>query len=48
MSLFFKQFKRPGLAQLAYLVGDRSKGIAALIDPLSRLDRGKYPQAKRL
>ncbi|MCA9793462.1 MAG: MBL fold metallo-hydrolase [Candidatus Eremiobacteraeota bacterium] len=33
MSLFFKQFKRPGLAQLAYLVGDRSKGIAALIDP---------------
>ena len=33
MSLYFKQFKKPGLAQLAYLVGDKSQGVAALIDP---------------
>ncbi|MGE0491117.1 MAG: rhodanese-like domain-containing protein [Vulcanimicrobiota bacterium] len=33
MSLFFKQFRRPGLAQLAYLVGDKSKGLAAIVDP---------------
>lgn len=33
MSLFFKQFKKPGLAQLAYLVGDTKAGVAAIIDP---------------
>ncbi len=33
MSLFFKQFKREGLAQLAYLVGDTDSGRAVLIDP---------------
>ena len=33
MSLFFKQFKKPGLAQLAYLVGDTDAGVAAIIDP---------------
>lgn len=33
MSLFFKQFKKPGLAQLAYLIGDTKAGVAAIIDP---------------
>ena len=33
MSLYFKQFKKPGLAQLAYLVGDTDAGVAAVIDP---------------
>lgn len=33
MSVVLEQFKVPGLAQLSYLVGDSSAGLAAVIDP---------------
>ena len=38
MSLVLHQFKRAGLAQLAYLVGDSQAGVAALIDPCRDVD----------
>ena len=31
--LIFEQFYAPGIAQLSYLIGDDSKGVAAVIDP---------------
>lgn len=31
--LIFEQFHTPGIAQLSYLIGDDSKGVAAVIDP---------------
>jgi hydroxyacylglutathione hydrolase len=33
MSLIFEQINTPGLAALSYLVGDRDRGLVAVIDP---------------
>ena len=33
MGLVLEQIKSPGLAQLSYIVGDDSAGVAAVIDP---------------
>jgi hydroxyacylglutathione hydrolase len=36
--LIFEQFHTPGIAQLSYLIGDDSKGVAAVIDPRPDID----------
>lgn len=36
--LIFEQFHTPGIAQLSYLIGDDSKGVAAVIDPRPDVD----------
>lgn len=38
MSLIFEQIHTPGIAQLSYLVGDDSKGVACIIDPRPDVD----------
>jgi hydroxyacylglutathione hydrolase len=38
MGLILEQIKTPGLAQLSYLVGDDSAGVAAIIDPRRDVD----------
>ncbi|MEX2382578.1 MAG: MBL fold metallo-hydrolase, partial [Opitutales bacterium] len=38
MSLVFEQIHTPGIAQLSYLVGDDSTGMAAVIDPRPDVD----------
>ncbi|MBZ8178852.1 MBL fold metallo-hydrolase [Oscillatoria salina] len=38
MGLVFEQIKTEGLAQLSYLVGDDSAGVAAIIDPRRDVD----------
>jgi hydroxyacylglutathione hydrolase len=45
MSLVLEQIKSPGLAQLSYIVGDDSAGVAAVIDP--RRDIEIYLQRAR-
>lgn len=36
--LIFEQFHTPGIAELSYLIGDDSKGVAAVIDPRPDVD----------
>lgn len=38
MGLIFEQIHTPGIAQLSYLLGDDSKGIACVIDPRTDVD----------
>jgi len=38
MGLIFEQIHTPGIAQLSYLLGDDSKGIACVIDPRPDVD----------
>jgi hydroxyacylglutathione hydrolase len=45
MGLVLEQIKTPGLAQLSYLVGDDTAGVAAIIDP--RRDVDIYLQRSR-
>ncbi len=45
MSLIFERIQTEGIAELSYLIGDDSKGIAAVIDP--RADVGIYLQLAR-
>ncbi len=38
MSLIMEQIHTPGIAQLSYLLGDDSKGVACVIDPRPDVD----------
>lgn len=38
MSLVFEQIHTPGIAQMSYLLGDSSKGVACIIDPRPDVD----------
>ena len=33
MAMVFKDIFTPGIAQISYLIGDDSEGVAAVIDP---------------
>ncbi|MCH9025233.1 MAG: MBL fold metallo-hydrolase, partial [candidate division Zixibacteria bacterium] len=37
--MFFKQIKDPGLAQYAYLIGDKKAGEAIIFDPQRDIEK---------
>jgi hydroxyacylglutathione hydrolase len=39
MSLVFKRIQTEGIAELSYLVGDDSSGVAAVVDPTPDVDK---------
>src|SRR5688572_30296377 len=39
MALVFERIESPGIAELSYLVGDDSAGVAAVFDPTVEADR---------
>jgi len=45
MSLVFKRIQTEGIAELSYLIGDDSAGVAAVVDPTA--DVGKYVRLAR-
>ena len=39
MSLIFERIHTEGIAELSYLIGDDSEGVAAVFDPRADVDR---------
>jgi hypothetical protein len=39
MSLVFKRIQTEGIAELSYLIGDDSAGVAAVVDPTPDVDK---------